>query len=145
MGKLPVPLQRNHPLQESLRSSLLKQIDLISPGGIWLRNAPGIRVDSKRFYPTLEKIVRGLYRHHTGRYLPPATAFNWAINEPLHDERRKLFQLSTPGLSYSDVFEYRFGTASEDNIEMTVWWFRFFKKLVMRCLTRIENADSLGV
>jgi hypothetical protein len=84
--------------------------------------------------------MRGLYRHHIGKYLPTDRTFNWAINEPLQDERRMISQLSNPGIAYADVFDCRFGIASDDNIEMTVWWLRFYRKLVMRCLTRIGIA-----
>jgi hypothetical protein len=118
----------------------VRRINLLSQGGIWLGTAPGIQVERNRFYPTLEKVVRGLYRHHIGRYLPTDTTFNWAINEPLQGERRMISQLSNPGIAYADVFDCRFGIASDDNIEMTVWWLRFYRKLVMRCLTRIGIA-----
>ena len=141
-GKVARSIQRNRPLQDSLRVSLLKQVDLVSPGGLWLGTAPGIRVDRDRFYPTLKKIVRGLYRHHIGRYLPMNAPWNWAINEPLQGERLKLFQASNPGLSYPDVFECRFGVASDSNLEMTIWWLRFYQSLVMRCVTRIELVKS---
>jgi hypothetical protein len=84
--------------------------------------------------------VRGLYCHHVGKYFSPAVVFNWAINEPLHGERRKILQLSKPGLSYDDVFDSRYGIASEGHIEMTVWWLRFYKGLVMRCLTNPDYS-----
>lgn len=137
-SKVARSVQRNRPLQDSLRTSLLRKIDLVSPGGIWLGSAPGIQVDRNRFYPTLEKIVRGLYRHHTSRYLPVDTTFNWAINEPLEGERLKLFQLSTPGISYPAVFECWYGVAADSEIEMAVWWLHFYNSLVMRCVTHVK-------
>jgi hypothetical protein len=84
-------------------------------------NGSEIRIDRDRFYPALEKIIRGLYRYHIGRYLPANIIFNWAINEPLQDERLKIFQLAKPGISYPDVFECRFGVASDDKTEMSIW------------------------
>lgn len=141
-GKIARSLQRNRPLQYSLRVSLLKKVNLVSSGGIWLGTAPGIRVDRDRFYPTLEKILRGLYRHHIGRYLPPDTMLNWAINEPLEGERLQIFQLSKPGISYPDVFGCQFGIASDDNTEMSVWWLRFYRGLVMRCVTRMDRKPT---
>jgi hypothetical protein len=75
-GKVARSLQRNRPLRDSLRASLLKKVNLLSPGGIWLGTAPGIRFDRDRFYPALEKILRGLYRHHAGRYLPADSILN---------------------------------------------------------------------
>jgi len=140
-GKVARSLQRSRPLRDSIRSSLLRRINLVSPSGIWLGTAPGIQIDRDRFYPTLEKIVRGLYRHHLGRHLPTDATFIWAINEPLQGESRKIFQRCKPGIAYIDVFECRYGIASDDNIEMTIWWLRFYKKLVMRCSTRIDLTD----
>jgi hypothetical protein len=131
-------LQRNRPLRDSLRASLLRKVNLVSSGGIWLGTAPGIRIDRDRFYPALEKIIRGLYRYHMGRYLSANTIFNWAINEPLQGERLKIFQLAIPGISYPDVFECRFGVASDDKTEMSIWWLRFYQELTMRCMTRID-------
>jgi hypothetical protein len=140
--KVARSFERNRPLRDSLRSSLLKRVDLVSPGGIWLGSTPGIRVNTNHFYPPLEKIVRGLYRHYTGRFLPKDAAFDWAINEPLEGQRLKIFQSSKPGISYPGVFECRFGVASEGNIEMTVWWLRFYEGLVMRCVTKIGTTEG---
>lgn len=137
-GKVARSLQRNRRLRDSLHTSLLKKVNLISSGGIWLRTAPGIRVDRDQFYPPLEKILRGLYKYHAGGYLHADTMLNWAINEPLKGGRLKIFRLSEPGLSYPDVFESRFGIASDDKTEISVWWLRFYQGLVMRCVTRID-------
>lgn len=141
-GKVARSIQRNRLLRESLRSSLVKRVNLMSPGGIWLGSAPGIRVNMDQFYPPLEKIIRGLYRHYTGRFLPKDAAFYWAINEPLEGQRLKIFQSSKAGISYPDIFECRFGVASEGNIEMSVWWLRFYEGLVMRCVTKIDTTGD---
>ena len=143
-SKVARSLQRNRPLRDSLRTSLLKQVDLFSPGGIWLGTAPGIRFNRDQFYPTLEKILRGLYRHHMERYLPINSTFNWVIiNEPLEGEILEIFQFLKPGLSYPDIFECRFGIVSDGITEMSVWWLRFYQELVMRCVTRIDLTGTL--
>ena len=141
-SKVARSFQRNRTLRDSLQSSLLRRVDLVSPGGIWLGSAPGIRFKRDQFYPPLEKIVRGLHRYYIGRFLPKDAAFDWAINEPIEGPRLKVFQSSRPGISYPGVFECRFGIASEGNVEMTVWWLRFYEGLVMRCVTKIDTAEG---
>jgi hypothetical protein len=99
--------------------------------------APAVRFDRNRLYPLLDKIVRGLYRHHIGRFLPVDVILNWAINEPLLGGKADLFKASTRGLTYHDVFECRYGIAADGTTEMTIWWLRFYGGLVLRCLTRV--------
>lgn len=136
-GKIKRSVQRSAPLQASLRSALLDSVNLVSPGGIWLGKVPGIRFDRDRFYPTLEKIVRGLYLSHTKNLLPRSAGMKWAImNEPPKGQMLEIFQQSTPGLFYPGVFDCKYGIASDDKTEMTVWWLRFYEGLVMRCFTK---------
>ena len=81
----------------------------------------------------MEKIVRGLYRHHTNRFLPAQqVVFNWAINEAFTGAKAQLFAQAAPGLTYPHVFECRYGIATEGSIEMTIWWLRFYRGVVMR-------------
>ena len=87
-------IHRSRPLWSAIRNTLVPRIDVLSPGGIWMEMPPGLDVDRDRFYPTLRKIVRGLYHHHTGRYLPMDAAFDWAINESLEGN---IFQSSNFG------------------------------------------------
>src|SRR5262249_7875718 len=136
-------IQRSRPLWRALSDALVPRIDLISQGGIWMGAAPGLNVDRNRFYPTLRKILRGLYHYHTGRYVPPDATFEWAINESLEGGKLTIFQSANPGISYGDVFECRYAVASEDNVEMTIWWLRFYRGLVMRCLTRSDSVALL--
>jgi hypothetical protein len=112
------------------------RIDVLSPGGIWMGTTPGLNVNRDHFYPTLRKIVRGLYHHHTGRYLPIDAAFEWAINEPLDRGKLNTFQSSNFSISYGDTFDCRYAIASDETMEMTIWWLRFYRGLIMHCSTR---------
>src|SRR5215813_6022638 len=68
-------------LRRSLLAGMLPRVEVFSPGGILLGHAPAIRFDTKRVYPSLTKMVRGLYHHHTGRFLPRDVQFSWGLNE----------------------------------------------------------------
>jgi len=82
--------------------------------------APAIQFDRSRFYPLLEKIVRGLYRYHTDRFLPVDAVMNWAIGEPLVGGKADLFRAAARGLRYPDVFDCRYGIAAEAETEITI-------------------------
>ena len=79
-GRAARSLAGNPGLAAQLRGGMVPSIDVYTPAGIYLGTAPAVRFDRERVYPGLEKIVRGLYRHHTGRLLPANTIFRWAIN-----------------------------------------------------------------
>jgi len=115
---------------------MIRRIEIRSPAGLVLGTAPGIRLNTGRFYPVFEKIVRGLYCHHTGRVLPPDVPFNWAINEGLVGGREGLFRAAAAGTTFPGVFECRYGIAAEGTTEMTIWWLRFYEGPVFRCVTQ---------
>ena len=136
-GEVSRSLRRNDPLRESLLRALIPRAEIRSPAGLVLGAAPAVQFDRSRFYPLLEKVVRGLYRHHIGRFLPVDAIMNWAIREPLVGGKADLFKAAAQGLRYTDVFDCRYGVASEAATEITIWWLRFYSGVVLRCLTRI--------
>ena len=108
-----------------------------TPGGLILGYTQGVRFNRNRVYPMLEKIVRGLYYHHTGRFLAVNARFSWGLNEPLEGSLATAFEQATTGLSYSGVFECRYGIASDDTVKGSLWWLRFYEGVVFRCVTSV--------
>jgi hypothetical protein len=137
-GPVACGLRRNEPLKRDLRASMVRRIELRSPAGLTVGQAPGIRLDAGRFYPLLEKIVCGLYTHHRAKILPAGARFNWAINEPLVGGMAALFQAAASGRDFPGVLEYRYGLASDEKTVMTVWWLRFYRGTTFRCVTQHE-------
>ena len=45
--------ERSAPLRESVKASLVRKIDLISPAGLVFDQAPAIRIDRSRLYPVI--------------------------------------------------------------------------------------------
>jgi hypothetical protein len=131
-------LRRNEPLKRDLRASMIRRIELRSPGGLILGHAPGVRLDTERFYPLMEKIARGLYTHHRAKVLPVGVRFNWAINEPLVGGMAEVFQATAGGTDFPGVLEYRYGVALDEKTVMTVWWLRFYGGTMFRCVTQHE-------
>ncbi len=120
-------------LRRSVLAGMLPRVEMFSPGGIYLGDAPALHFDRTRVYPSLVKMVRGLYRHHTGRLLPRDTQFSWGLNEMLYGIREQMFEYATPGLGYSDVFESRYIVEHENEREIVAWWLRFYQWSVFRC------------
>ena len=85
-------LIRNPSLQNRTLKSLHRKSDRYSNGGIYVGTGSAIKFEVKRFYPTLEKLVRGLYRHYFSRFLGIKTTFQWGIDEPLVGEKRQDFE-----------------------------------------------------
>jgi hypothetical protein len=122
-------------LRRDLIRTLVPRFEIRSPAGLILGHTQGVRFDRDRVYPMLAKIVRGLYYHHTGRFLTANARFSWGLNEPLEGSRATVFAQSTTGLSYPGVFECRYGLAGDDTVEGSVWWLRFYEGAVFRCVT----------
>jgi len=133
-------LRRNEPFKRDLRVSMIRRIELRSPAGLIVGHAPGIRLDTDRFYPVMEKIVRGLYTHHRGAILPTNGRFNWKINEALQGGMAELFQNAATGREFPGVLEYRYGVATDEKTVMTIWWLRFYGGITFRCVTEHESA-----
>ena len=132
-------LRRNEPLKRDLRASMIRRIELRSPAGLIVEHAPGVRLDTARFYPLMEKIVRGLYTHHRDKILPVDVRFNWAINEALVGGKAALFEEAGIGLVFPGVLEYRYGVATDGKTVTTIWWLRFYGGTAFRCITQHES------
>lgn len=50
--------------------SNMREVECISPSGIYLGNAHELGIDPRRLNRVIERITRGLFFHHTGRRLP---------------------------------------------------------------------------
>jgi hypothetical protein len=87
-------------------------------------------------------MVRGLYHHHTTRFLPPTAVFTWGLNEPLVGMLEAAFSRSVLGLSYPGVFECRYTIVSDDDGELSLWWLRFYEEWVFRCAADAVNGST---
>ncbi len=137
-GKIDRSIKGNRALRSHIAAALIPKADKYSAGGIYLGSAPGIRIDTKRFYPTMEKIVRGVHRLCAGSPMPSDARFRWFLQEPVHGRRRQFFDASRPSLSYLGVFDSRFTLVNGDDagsVVGTVWWLRFYDTVPIECVT----------
>ena len=137
-GKIDRSIKGNRALRTHIAAALIPKAEKYSAGGIYLGSAPGIRIDTKRFYPTIEKIVRGLHRLCAGSPMPSDATFRWLLQEPVHGLRRQFFQTAHPSLSFPGVFDSRFNLVNADDgtsVVGTVWWLRFYNTIPIECVT----------
>jgi hypothetical protein len=137
-GKIDRSIKRNRALRSHIAAALVPKADKYSAGGIYLGSAPGIRIDTKRFYPTIEKIVRGLHRLRAGSPMPSDVTFRWFLQEPVHGLRRQFLQAARPSLSYAGIFDSRFtlvNAVDGSSVVGTVWWLRFYNTVPIECVT----------
>lgn len=140
-GKIRRSIQKNDALRKRTKTALRQHVNLVSPAGIWLGSTAGIQFDPERVYPIFEKIVRGLYFKHTKGFLTNQPIFRWVIlNEPPLDEMMVIFRMSLPGLTYPGVFECKYGIASDREREGSVWWLRFYERVVICCIVMINKV-----
>jgi hypothetical protein len=127
--------ERSAPLRKSVKSSLIRKIDLISPAGLIFDQAPAIRIERDRFYPLMRKIVQGIYLYHTGEFLPPTFRSTWSLNAllELSGDRRRMLEASRFGLVYPEVFGCRYLLVNEGPDAASVWWLCFYTNVVLRC------------
>jgi hypothetical protein len=136
--------ERSAPLRKSVKASLVRKIDLISPAGVIFDQAPAIRIERDRFYPLMRKIVQGMYLHHTGEFLPPTFRSAWSLNAllELSDDRRRILETSRFGLVYPEVFGCRYVLENEGSEAASVWWLCFYTDVVLRCYVPPRNLWS---
>jgi hypothetical protein len=133
--KVKRSFERNARLRKSIRASLTRRIDLVSPAGLFFDQTPAFRIDRDCFYPSMRKIVQGIYALHTGKLLPPNFRPLWNLNAMLElsGDRRRFLDASQFGLTYPEVFACRYLVMTQGDAESSVWWLCFYNDIVLRC------------
>ena len=127
-------------LRRDLIRTLIPRLELRSASGLYLGSSPAVQFNRKRVYPLLEKMVRGLYHHHTRRFLPAAAPFAWQLNERPVGVLEAVFSQSVLGLSYPAIFECRYRIVADESGELSIWWLRFYEAWIFRCATDTEGS-----
>jgi len=148
MGEVRRSLRRSDlggmKLRRDLIRTLIPCVEFRSPAGVYVGSAPSVKFDPKRIYPLLQKMVRGLYHHHTKRFLPPAAVFAWGLNEHPFGTLETAFSCSDVGLSYPGVFECSYTIIADGDGELSLWWLRFYEGWFFRCATdAVKSAFTL--
>lgn len=117
-------LRRNQPLLRKIIGDLRRKIDICTPGGIYLRTQPGIKIDSGLLKKFVIHMVRGLYYYHKGSVLPEGTNITWKIQPsgvaPEWISRLPIIEV------HQDVFKYRYKII-DDHPEWSTWVLGFYE------------------
>lgn len=123
------------PEKTGLRTMMLsriREVEVFTPGGLYLGNAFGMDVDPIRVYRVLRRVLRGLVFHHLNQRLTPVYEPTVVWFGEIYDD--------TPGMDQvfaalrnaerrsigGHVFSYRF-VAVGDPLERSVWYMCFFE------------------
>lgn len=140
----PQKRKKFHALMNSTR-----KVNLVSSGGVWLKEGLSYSADLTRLCATARRIIRGLYFHRFQRRFPDdhqVSAWEDSGMEGIDSETgekvanicRKL--IAREGQSRGDgVFDYWMEVAS-DNPDATVWLLRFYGSLPFLGVTLPESA-----
>jgi hypothetical protein len=132
-GKIDRSVKGNRALRNHITAALTPKADKYSGDGICLGSVPGIRIDPKRFYPTVEKIVRGLHRLCAGCPMPS----DQRRNVPMASSRTGARSTETVLPGCTSVAQLScclrlalYGNADDGgSVVGTVWWLRFYNSV----------------
>src|SRR5581483_1442382 len=103
------------------------------------------KADEARIYRVVEKMVRGLYYHHSGTVLPPETPVLVTPGDfldpakALQDTADLWRSLSGQSLG-GTVLSYRYGIA-QDRPTASMWFLFFYQSAFFRVVTGVTKDD----
>lgn len=124
-----------------------KLVEVKTPTGLHLGHAPAHVVDGKRVIKVVERIVRGLFFHHTRRRLPEAHEIKavHAANPAFFDGPEMAAVLNTMGAPHvlgNDVLVYRYSLTEGDESAGSAWTLLFFGCHAFCVLTALPENES---
>ncbi len=139
LGTIFQSLER--PRADGLRRMLAADsriVSVLSPGGLFLGKRLAFEVDLVRIFRVIQRTVRGLYWHETGRRLSDEYAVGVSSDDTLREEPPDVLEqwnvniirplaTVTPKRIGNGVFEYRHLIAT-DNPDASLWALTFYGK-----------------
>jgi hypothetical protein len=134
-------LNRTRALKGTLLATL-KQIDVVSPGGIHLGKAHAIGFSTRRMARILAKIANGLLWHHAQVRLRDDTVVGFYEIEDVEALSPFLPHLKSNVIGDGSVVAYRYGIAPEDS-QGTMWVIQFYGTKVFQILTLPSGSKQV--
>jgi len=119
-------LRRNPPLRLQMLKDLRENIELYSPGGIYLRSTPGICINTNLLDQFISHVIRGLYFHHTGQPLPKGINVTWQVQQDHPGPERLWFTRLPITIVHPAIFRYRHIILG-DNPGWSAWVLGFYE------------------
>jgi hypothetical protein len=134
-------LNRTRALKGTLLSTL-RQVDVLSPGGIHLGKAHAIGFSTRRMARVLAKIANGLLWYHAQVRLRDDTVLGFYEVEDVKVLSPFLPHLKSNAIGDGSVVSYRYGIAPEDS-QGTMWVIQFYGTKVFQIITLPSGSKSL--
>lgn len=113
---------------QHMRSKLIndsKQVDLVTPSGIFIEEGWAIPWDNVAEEIVTCKLVKGLYYHHYGEVLPQEVPIK---NMYFNSISKDMLEAIAPNISIGSVGGGDFVYATARLNEKSIWLFQFYKK-----------------
>jgi len=112
-----------------------------SPQGIFLGNATGIKIDSKRVERVSIKIVKGLFFHHFKKIIPNKYIFHVYFDPP--NLLPELVEKQSPIINrFGDAFCYK-GILTKGDMFMGIWWLSFYASIGLIVVVENPKIEKL--
>lgn len=113
----------------------LTTLNIKSPGGIYLHQATGIKMDSARINRVIIKVTKGLYYYHFQKRIPDNFSFDIYFDPP--NWLPEMMAKPTPLIGkFDDVFCYK-GLVTNTDSTTGIWWLSFYTSLGL--IVVVEN------
>lgn len=126
----------------------IEHVEQLSPAGLVLGAAPAVRLEVSRVNRVLEKIVRGLFFHESGRRLDDRAVVyveikpdQAVLNRPPFSWVRSRY--ARPARTMGNVFVYRV-CILEDAPDSSIWLLGFYDSILAIAFTALEPPGSGG-
>ena len=110
----------------------VSKVDEVSSGGIYLGPARAVKLDRRRIQTVINKIVRGLFFHHTGRIL----GGNCVVEEFWYQPRltetvlERICALPLFNVGDGSVFSYRYELPTSA-FDESAWFLMFYNEVLI--------------
>lgn len=141
--KLHRMYEKNLGLRKRISKSL-QQVELVTPGGIYLGRRFVIKHNDAHSERVINKIVRGLYYYEYKEPLPPSVKISsHFLKRPSEISEVEKFvpMLLFGSRKWPGIFEYRYNRIANQT-EGSMWVMRFFGKVVFWAISADRNIDS---
>ena len=120
-------------------SKSFKEVEVVTPSGLFVRNGLALEVDRHRIYRVIEKTVRGLYYFEHGQMLPASAKLETSHSYQLfpQDEsrlNRLLINMHAGTRTWPGIFEYKHVSAT-DQPTRTNWALLFYETVLFFSFT----------
>ena len=128
-------LRRKPKLLNEIMHNSIKNIDIYSKGGIWLRRRPGFKYDKNRILRIIKLLCKGLYYYHFNKRIINFYKFAFEFNPELDKNAiDEITNLKLYNIGKGDIFSYRYYRKNIDDKDTCLWFLMFYNLFLVNCV-----------